>query len=26
MADLEVNAAGRNYYLLSAQEMEQSLA
>ncbi len=25
MADLEINAAGRNYYLLSAQEMEQSL-
>lgn len=25
MADLEINAAGRNYYLLSAQEIEQSL-
>jgi len=25
MADIEINAAGRNYYLLSAQEMEQSL-
>lgn len=25
MADLEINAAGRNYYLLSAQEMEQAL-
>jgi len=24
-ADLEINAAGRNYYLLSAQEMEESL-
>lgn len=26
MADLEINAAGRNYYLLCAQEIEQSLA
>jgi len=25
MAGLEINAAGRNYYLLSAQEMEQSV-
>ena len=25
MADREINAAGRNYYLLSAQEMEQTL-
>jgi len=25
MADVEINAAGRNYYLLSAQEMEQSV-
>jgi len=25
MADFEINAAGRNYYLLSAKEMEESL-
>jgi len=26
LADSEINAAGRNYYLLSAQEIEQSLS
>lgn len=26
IADLEINATGRNYYLLSAQEIEQTLA